>query len=170
MGDSPFSPLVASLQHMIRLVYSSAARAGMDEAELKRILDGARTRNARREVTGMLLYRDGVFLQLLEGQEVDVRFVYSRIAQDPRHHRVVKLIEETIAQRDFASWSMGYQVLTATHLNALSPPDPVRPVISAVPMPTLLPCGFNTNMEFNDPISVAWMLKLRLAAVAPPTL
>jgi hypothetical protein len=58
---------------MFRLVYSSSARSGMTEDELKLILESAKVRNARRGVTGMLLFRDGVFLQLLEGEEVDVR-------------------------------------------------------------------------------------------------
>lgn len=157
MGDSSRSSFVASIQRMIRLVYSSAARAGMDEAELKRILDGARTRNARREVTGMLLYRDGVFLQLLEGQEVDVRYVYSRIAQDPRHQRVVKLLEETITQRDFASWSMGYQVLTPTHLDALSPPDPVtrKPAVNMGMLEVDAPLATKLLLSFAQPMGFA---------------
>lgn len=142
---------------MIRLVYSSAARAGMDEAELKRILEAARTRNARREVTGMLLYRDGVFLQLLEGQEVDVRYVYSRIAQDPRHHRVVKLMEETITQRDFASWSMGYQVLTPAHLDAVSPPDPVtrKPTVNMGMLEVDAPLATRLLLSFAQPMGFA---------------
>ena len=139
---------------MIRLVYSSAARAGMDEAELKRILDGARTRNARRRVTGLLLYRDGVFLQLLEGEEVDVRFVYARIVQDTRRQRVVKLLEETIAQRDFASWSMGYQVLTADHLNKLSPPDAVtrKPTINMGMLEVDPPLATRLLLSFAQPM------------------
>ena len=142
---------------MIRLVYSSAARAGMDEAELKRILDGARTRNARREVTGMLLYRDGVFLQLLEGEEVDVRYVFARIAQDPRHQRVVKLLEETISQRDFASWSMGYQVVTHAQLDALAPPDPVtrKPSVNMGMLEVDPPLATKLLLSFAQPMGFA---------------
>lgn len=142
---------------MIRLVYSSAARAGIDEAELKRILESARARNARREVTGMLLYRDGVFLQLLEGQEVDVRYVFTRIAQDPRHQRVVKLMEEAITQRDFASWSMGYQVLTPAHLDAIAPPDPVtrKPSVNMGMLEVDAPLATRLLLSFAQPMGFA---------------
>jgi len=107
---------------MFRLVYSSSARSGMTEDELKLILESAKVRNARRGVTGMLLFRDGVFLQLLEGEEVDVRYVYNRIVNDPRHQRVVNLLQEKIDQRDFASWSMGYQVPTDEQIAATGAP------------------------------------------------
>lgn len=107
---------------MFRLVYSSSARNGMTEEELKLILESAKVRNARRGVTGMLLFRDGVFLQLLEGEEVDVRYVYNRIVNDPRHQRVVNLPQEKSDQRDFASWSMGYQVPTDAQIAATGAP------------------------------------------------
>ena len=86
-----------------------------------------------------------------------MRFVYSRIAQDPRHQRVVKLIEETIAQRDFASWSMGYQVLTATHLNALSPPDPVtrKPSLNMGMLEVDPPLATRLLLSFAQPMGFA---------------
>lgn len=96
---------------MIRIVYSSAARAGITAPQLEDILAAARIRNARREITGLLLFRDGVFLQLLEGRAVDVHYVLGRIEQDPRHHRIVRLLEEPIGSRDFPKWSMGYETL-----------------------------------------------------------
>ena len=101
---------------MIRLVYSSSARAGLAAQDLEQILHGARTRNAIHNVTGMLLYQDGVFLQLLEGHDADVRKIYDRIANDPRHHKLVRLLEETIEARDFPLWTMGYSVPTPATL------------------------------------------------------
>lgn len=103
--------IAAASGYMKRVVYSSAARAAIDERALTDILAIARVRNARRDLTGMLLYRDGVFLQLLEGREVEVDLVMNSIRQDPRHQRITVLFEEKIAARAFPSWSMAYRVL-----------------------------------------------------------
>lgn len=99
---------------MKRIVYSSAARVPIDARVLANILVAARVRNARRDVTGMLLYRDGVFLQLLEGGQVEVDLVMALIRTDHRHQRVTALLEEDIVARAFPSWSMGYRVLPRT--------------------------------------------------------
>ena len=61
---------------MFRLIYVSTARELMDKDALLGILAKAREKNARLGITGMLLYKDGNFLQLLEGEETIVRGIY----------------------------------------------------------------------------------------------
>ncbi|MEL6406516.1 MAG: BLUF domain-containing protein, partial [Chloroflexota bacterium] len=51
------------------IVYVSYASHTMSESELVEILDTARENNQRLNVTGMLLYRDGFFIQALEGEQ-----------------------------------------------------------------------------------------------------
>lgn len=147
---------------MIRIVYSSAARAGIGEAELHDILAAARIRNARREITGLLLFRDRVFLQLLEGREVDVRYVLSRIEHDPRHHGIVRLVEEPIATRDFPSWSMGYETveddqlrLPETTTRRLRPQVSMAALSIDPPMATRLLLGFAAKMDGVMPTTVS---------------
>ncbi len=91
----------------------------MNDAELEAILQESRENNSELGLTGMLLYYEGAFMQVLEGSEEVVRSLYMRIAQDPRHHRILPLLEEYIAERNFPDWSMGYHRLQpdeATHL------------------------------------------------------
>ncbi len=101
---------------MKRIVYSSAAVGSVDEQTLSDILAAARLRNARRDITGMLLYRDGVFLQLLEGSRVEVDLVMEAIRRDPRHRRLTLLLDERIEARAFPAWSMGYHALRGKDL------------------------------------------------------
>lgn len=103
---------------MNRIVYSSAAVGSVDEQTLSDILAAARLRNTRRDITGMLLYRDGVFLQLLEGSKVEVDLVLAAIQRDPRHRRLTVLIDERISARAFPGWSMGYHALRRKDLGA----------------------------------------------------
>lgn len=94
---------------MISTVYVSAARHPFTPAELDALLEQSRANNRRDGVSGMLLYRDGDFLQVLEGPEEAVRRTYERIARDPRHVGVIVLDESEITQRSFGDWSMGFR-------------------------------------------------------------
>lgn len=96
---------------MIRVVYVSFATVPFDEPALDALLKKSRDNNRRDGITGMLLYRDGDFLQILEGEEESVRGAYRRIGRDSRHGRILMLDESDIAQREFGDWSMGFRRL-----------------------------------------------------------
>lgn len=91
---------------MISIAYFSSAHSRPGPAELRAILEAARRNNAARGVTGLLCHHDGSFLQFLEGEEEDVEAVYARIAEDPRHHTLLRVHKETISERLFGDWSM----------------------------------------------------------------
>jgi Sensors of blue-light using FAD len=93
---------------LTHLIYASAAVPELDPSELKTILQVARSRNAQRSVTGMLLYTSGSFFQVLEGDEATLTALFAVIASDPRHKSVTKIIQEPIAQRAFGDWTMGF--------------------------------------------------------------
>lgn len=96
---------------MIRLVYLSFATVPFTQADLDDLLRTSRRNNARSGVTGMLLFRDGDFLQVLEGEEAPVRETFDRIEQDPRHDGVRVIDESSVAQREFNDWAMGFRRL-----------------------------------------------------------
>ncbi len=91
------------------IVYASRARGAFGHAQLVELLTQSRERNARDHVTGMLVYRDQDFIQMLEGPDHAVRGLLDRIAADDRHTDVRVLLDETVAERRFATWSMGYE-------------------------------------------------------------
>lgn len=85
------------------------------------MLEQARELNASNDVSGLLLYRDGAFLQVLEGERSRVHETYERIRADSRHTRVTTLIDEPAAQREFPDWRMGFFALDDP--SVLSRPD-----------------------------------------------
>lgn len=93
---------------MLSIVYSSVAARPFDDAELTALLRQSRAANDTNDITGMLLHRNGYFLQLLEGPDTAVRDKMRTIKGDPRHHDVRMLIEEHITERAFPDWSMGF--------------------------------------------------------------
>lgn len=94
---------------MLRLIYSSHAVREMTVPDLEQILAVSRARNALAGITGLLLYRDGIFLQCLEGDEMAVRQTYARIQRDRRHDRLLHLIEERSDERRFPHWAMEFR-------------------------------------------------------------
>lgn len=98
---------------MFFLIYASSATKPFTSPELLALLDKCHTtNNYRLGVTGMLLYKDGNFLQLLEGEEESVRGLYERIAADPRHRGIIVFLQGYEDERQFPEWSMGFRDLS----------------------------------------------------------
>ena len=93
---------------MIQLAYFSSAIRLFSEQELKSLLNQARTKNNKLNITGMLVYHDGAFVQFLEGEAKYVHKLYDRIQKDARHKGIIKLSEVTIEQRIFQDWDMAF--------------------------------------------------------------
>lgn len=93
------------------LIYVSSAVRPFTDTALTDLLAQAREKNSKLEITGMLLYKDGNFMQVLEGEETTVRQLYATILNDPRHHKLVLLDTGNLAERRFSDWSMGFRNL-----------------------------------------------------------
>lgn len=95
-----------------QLVYtSSATNRYVPFTDLTSILKGSRERNAKDDITGLLLYRDGSFAQFLEGPSSAVQATFERIAKDSRHRGVIVVLNRDVKKRDFPDWRMGYRDL-----------------------------------------------------------
>ena len=80
----------------------------MQTDDLEEILDHARGSNADNGITGALVYAEGIFLQILEGDEVRVRDLMAKIRRDVRHDSVIVLREGEVPAAIFGSWKMAY--------------------------------------------------------------
>ena len=94
---------------LIHIIYVSTARQECSPTELKAILERSVHHNARNAITGMLLYADGCFLQVLEGEAGAVEETYARVARDARHFGLIELERSEIPARSFEQWSMGFR-------------------------------------------------------------
>jgi hypothetical protein len=104
----------------ISLVYVSFASHDLTDDELRDILRVARTTNQKLDITGMLLYRDGFFIQALEGDKEKVEPLYDKIKNDPRHKNVTLVYSLPIETRSFHNWSMGFNKIS--HASAANLP------------------------------------------------
>jgi hypothetical protein len=96
---------------MYVLVYVSSESFRISDQDLEELLRQSRHDNLVADITGLLLFKDGNFMQLLEGTEMAVRSTFEKIKIDGRHRSVRILMEEETAHREFGDWSMGFKKL-----------------------------------------------------------
>jgi len=104
---------------LIQLIYSSTATHALARGEIEALLSQSREKNARLGITGMLLYIDRSFFQVLEGEEEIIDALFSTISGDRRHTKVTTIIREAVKERAFPDWSMGYADISAGDADAI---------------------------------------------------
>ena len=99
-----------------QLIYSSSAAKKMLKPALYEILRHARKNNEARDITGLLVYSDENFLQILEGEKEAVYQLFDTISKDERHSSIQVLHDSDIEQRSFSNWRMAYATPSAKQL------------------------------------------------------
>jgi hypothetical protein len=94
---------------LIHVIYISSAAPEISEHDTVKFLNEARKANRENDVSGMMLYIGGCFLQLLEGEGTKVDTVCRMIFQDKREMRMI--LREPIAEREFPEWTMGFEAI-----------------------------------------------------------
>ena len=114
---------------MHHLIYLSQVTRPLSAKALTYLLDQARQANERQHLTGVLVYGNKRFIQLLEGEQASLEQAYARICQDPRHQHLYKVADYPIAARRFADWPLAFQTLSPAqfaHLASYLTPPQVR--------------------------------------------
>jgi hypothetical protein len=93
------------------------------ETEIRKILASARRHNRERQITGALLFSDGCFAQVLEGELAEVEAIFETIQCDPRHSDVTVLHVHSIEARSFGSWSMAFGGIAGVSVDPKIPVD-----------------------------------------------
>ena len=98
---------------MQRIIYLSSSRDPMPDADIAALLAVSRRNNTAAGITGLLLYHEQSFLQVLEGEEPALSACFGRIAQDPRHRNLIMLWRDAVNTRAFGAWQMGFSRVRA---------------------------------------------------------
>lgn len=130
---------------LVQLIYVSSVTSELSDAELDRILESSVRHNAEQEITGLLLYAEGNFMQVLEGSEAAIDETYGRICADARHKNLVLLSREVIENRQFSRWHMGYR-----RLDGVSVP----PSSAYLDLARLRPDGHTVEAQAGDALAL----------------
>ena len=99
------------MKSLVSLIYASRSTESFAEHEIPDLLQQIRIANAKQQITGMLLYIRGFFLQVLEGPPEQVDAVFSKLQGDKRHTQVRLISREPVPERAFEGWNMMHKTL-----------------------------------------------------------
>lgn len=102
------------------LCYKSELSASVNEEQVIDILQKSQKNNLKKNITGMLLYINNHFIQIIEGQQDEVNDLYKKILQDSRHYGAKVLSEGKVEGRFFPNWVMGFRALNEHDLQEIA--------------------------------------------------
>ena len=98
---------------MYQIIYGATALTPFTPADLEELLRKSREKNRMLKISGLMLYKDGSFIQVLEGPDKEVRELYATIELDFRLQTVICLSQKAIEEREFGERPMGFANVTA---------------------------------------------------------
>jgi hypothetical protein len=104
---------------MIQIAYISTATQPMTTEQLIDLLQQSFENNTATGVTGMLIFGNATFLQVLEGEERVVDGLYEKIKKDPRHNSPSLLHRKPIQRRQYDDWTMGFKRVAGKELQGI---------------------------------------------------
>lgn len=106
---------------LAQLIYISRTQKKMPLDQIEALVAHSQAANARRDISGALMFVGQHFMQLLEGELSDIVLLFERIRQDPRHTYVHCLYCKNVNKRLHPKWGM-----RLLELNNKTKLDPMR--------------------------------------------
>ena len=94
---------------MYTLIYDSDVVKYIEDLDISSMLYAARKDNVEHKITGILIYSNGHFFHVLEGEKSAVKKCFEVIERDRRHQNLKVLLEKEIEERQFPGWSLGFK-------------------------------------------------------------
>lgn len=95
-----------------QLIYMSVSAKELTAPDLEQILEASRRYNSENHITGLLVVKENTFLQVLEGDSEVIKPLFQKVRTDQRHREISIISWETIENRNFPEWSMGFKNLS----------------------------------------------------------
>ncbi len=93
------------------IIYISNAVKLFEEKQLIRLFYQSAHNNISNNITGILLYNEGTFIQILEGKEEALNKLFKTIHRDRRHNNITKILDRRIGKRLFKNYRSGFSTL-----------------------------------------------------------
>tara|TARA_R110002049_G_scaffold70894_2_gene182948 strand:+ start:1465 stop:1881 length:417 start_codon:yes stop_codon:yes gene_type:complete len=90
-----------------QIIYTSQASEQFNKRNLLDLLHTSRGYNTIDNISGLLMHRNGYFLQIIEGEQDVVENLFQRLSNDTRHKNIKMILDRTVESRLFSNWAMG---------------------------------------------------------------
>jgi len=120
---------------MFRFIYTSTLTVPMNETLLDDIVTVAVRNNKRIDITGILLFVEGQFMQVLEGPKEHIEITTEKILGDSRHTGVRILFQGGAGGRAFPDWHMKAALPTAKQISTVREIGTANAIFDTMPAP-----------------------------------
>ena len=93
------------------LCYISSVKSSLSDLDIEHLFRVNKRNNTKLNISGVLVYNYGNFLQILEGDEQKINMLFAKIRQDSRHNNIIKLIDSSIEERIFDDYDSGFVII-----------------------------------------------------------
>ncbi|MBP2833668.1 BLUF domain-containing protein [Aquimarina sp. U1-2] len=91
--------------------YVSTVHPDVSSTDISQLMDYVRTYNNTIGLTGILMYSEGNFFQVLEGEEKLVKMMFERIKQDSKHYNIIKMLDSQMNTNSFSEYHSSFTVI-----------------------------------------------------------
>ncbi len=109
-----------------QVIYTSYLKHAFNESDFINQLMLSRQQNAQNNITGMLFYANGKYIQLIEGPKNSVIQLMGNIHQDERHYDIEIIADTAISYRNFAGRNMDYRLFAGDELEQMIGFDDIK--------------------------------------------
>ena len=88
--------------------YVSSVSHTLSNDQIQEVLDYSRNWNIEHNITGILLYSEGNFFQVLEGDKDLLQSLFSRISMDERHRNLITLFRKEVSETKFNTYKSDF--------------------------------------------------------------
>ncbi len=97
------------------LSYVSTVNPDLSTIDINELMEYVKIHNNDIGITGILIYSEGNFFQVLEGEKEIVKMMFERIKKDPRHYNVIKMLDKEIDNYSFSKYHAPFMVISSDY-------------------------------------------------------
>jgi len=92
--------------------YVSTVNPKLKDSEMNELFEFVRHTNNAQNITGILMYSEGNFFQVLEGTKDQLHSLFKKISEDSRHYNIIKIFDRPILNCSFSEYRSSFKVFT----------------------------------------------------------
>lgn len=93
------------------ICYVSSAKQNLSIIDQQFIFDQTLKKNTSLDISGVLVFNEGNFMQIIEGENDKISILYDKIKEDSRHHNIIEIINNPVKEKLFEGFETGYAVI-----------------------------------------------------------
>ncbi len=92
--------------------YVSTITPDLSDVDIRELMEFVKHKNSLLNITGILIYSEGNFFQILEGESEVVKSIFEKIKKDPRHYNIIKMLDKEIKNNSFSAYYSPFTVIS----------------------------------------------------------